>query len=220
MSVPIVESCFFVGVDIGQAKDPTAIAAVERRLTVWPGELDGATYEARRDEVRVVRFLQRMKLGTPYPDVASRILEVLEKLSADECELVVDATGVGRPIVDYLRLSDRLKVSMTAVMITGGDKTRTDGGYTYVPKRDLVAGLVMAFQRGRVRIAERLAEAGALTNELVNFRVKVSAAGHDSYGARESEHDDLVLATALACWRISSRYDGASSLGGGRLPIG
>lgn len=30
--------------------------------------------------------------------------------------------------------------------------------------------------------------------------MKISAAGHDSYDAREGAHDDLVLAAALACW--------------------
>ena len=109
---------------------------------------------------------------------------------------------------------------MTAVMITGGDKTRTESGYKDVPKRDLVAGLVMGFQSGGVRIAERLSESGALMNELVNFRVKVSSAGHDSYGARDGEHDDLVLAAALACWRIAARFDGPGVYGAGRLPIG
>ena len=41
-----------------------------------------------------------------------------------------------------------------------------------------------------------------LTGELKNFRVKLSVeTAHDSYSAwREHEHDDMVLATALACW--------------------
>ena len=33
------------------------------------------------------------------------------------------------------------------------------------------------------------------------FRVKISAEGHDSYGAhREGAHDDLVLALSCAVW--------------------
>jgi hypothetical protein len=41
-----------------------------------------------------------------------------------------------------------------------------------------------------------------LVKELENFKVKVSTrTAHDSYEAwRESDHDDLVLALALACW--------------------
>jgi hypothetical protein len=44
----------------------------------------------------------------------------------------------------------------------------------------------------------------------VNFKVKVNlATGHDSYEAwRESVHDDLVLAVALACWHGENRSSG------------
>ena len=41
-----------------------------------------------------------------------------------------------------------------------------------------------------------------LKEELLNFKMKINVAtGHDSYEAwREGEHDDLVLAAALAVW--------------------
>ena len=53
----------------------------------------------------------------------------------------------------------------------------------------------------RLLIAESLPEAGLLIKELLNFRLKVSNAGRDTYETgREGEHDDLVLATALAAW--------------------
>jgi hypothetical protein len=41
-----------------------------------------------------------------------------------------------------------------------------------------------------------------LRAELLNFRVKINlASGHDSYEAwREGDHDDLVLAAAMAVW--------------------
>ena len=34
--------------------------------------------------------------------------------------------------------------------------------------------------------------------KMLDFRVTVSDAGHDSWGGRD--HDDLVLALAVACW--------------------
>lgn len=40
-----------------------------------------------------------------------------------------------------------------------------------------------------------------LVKELLNFKVTISTSGHDSYEAwREGDHDDLVLATAMALW--------------------
>ena len=55
----------------------------------------------------------------------------------------------------------------------------------------------------RVRLIRALidAAAGLLRAELLNFRVKITAAANETFGAwREGEHDDLVLAVALACW--------------------
>ena len=39
-----------------------------------------------------------------------------------------------------------------------------------------------------------------LEAELRNFRVKTTPGLHDSYNAREGQHDDLLLALACACW--------------------
>jgi hypothetical protein len=93
-----------------------------------------------------------------------------------------------------------------AITITGGDAVVRDGPlHTRVPKRELVGLLVRLFQTERLRVASSLELAGVLVNELVNFKVKVSLkTGHDSYESwRESIHDDLVLATALACWHAA-----------------
>ena len=79
--------------------------------------------------------------------------------------------------------------------------SRESGGYR-VPKRDLVSAAQVLLQSGRLKIASGLPEAETLKRELLNFRVKIDPkTAHDSYDHwRENEHDDLVLATALACW--------------------
>jgi hypothetical protein len=65
-----------------------------------------------------------------------------------------------------------------------------------------VAAVQVLLQNGRLKIAEGLELAPTLRKELLNFRVKVNpATAHDSYEHwREGDHDDLVLATAMACW--------------------
>jgi hypothetical protein len=41
------------------------------------------------------------------------------------------------------------------------------------------------------------------------MRVKITASGNEQYGAwREGEHDDLVLAVALACWGARRAWGG------------
>jgi len=57
-----------------------------------------------------------------------------------------------------------------------------------------------------LKIPSTLPEAHTLLKEMTNFRVKISQAGHDSYGAwREGTHDDLLLAVALACWAAEKK---------------
>ena len=88
------------------------------------------------------------------------------------------------------------------VVITGGDKPVFQDGRFRSPKRDLIAGVTIALETGALRISQRLPEAGTLTKELLNMRVRISNSGHDTYEAwRQGEHDDLVLALALALWR-------------------
>jgi hypothetical protein len=113
--------------------------------------------------------------------------------------LVTDATGVGRPVIDMMQKAGLRPVAVT---ITGGfDENRVMSNDFRIPKRNLVSTLAVILQSGRLKVAPELAESETFVSELSNFKVKISAAGHDSYNAwRESIHDDLVLSVALAAW--------------------
>jgi hypothetical protein len=76
-----------------------------------------------------------------------------------------------------------------------------------VPERDLVAALEVALQTERLKVAEGLKLWPALREEMLNFKRKINLkTAHDSYEHwRETYHDDLVLATALACWGAARR---------------
>jgi hypothetical protein len=190
---------------LGQAKDFTAIAVVER--VAIEGDWDAAAYARRQTSVLLLRFLERTALGTPYPDVVERVVEVVRSRAlAGQCELVVDATGVGRPVVDLLRRA-RLGCPILPATITGGGRETCAAGYHRVPKSDLIAGLQLLLQTTGLRIAGGLKYAAALTAEMTDMRVKLSGAGKEQFGAwREGTHDDLVLAVALACWAARRRF--------------
>ncbi len=188
---------FIVGVDLGQAADYTALAVVQ-------GGEEG--------ELRL-RHLERYRLRTPYPEQADAVAALVrdERLVVkhrnpwdpvphlEPPELVVDATGVGRAVTDLLK---ERGLRFKAVTITGGDTVNPVRGGYRVPKRDLVAALEVPFHAGALKVAEGLELWPALREELLNFRRKINLkTAHDSYEHwRETDHDDLVLATALACW--------------------
>ena len=78
----------------------------------------------------------------------------------------------------------------------------TSDGYSYgVPKRDLVAVLQVLLQTRRLKIAGNLAEAPRLMRELTDFRAKFTPSANEVFRPeKSSQHDDLVLALALAAW--------------------
>lgn len=174
---------FILGVDLGQARDYTAITVLE--------EHPGRKFH--------IRHMDRIRLD--YVDVVEHVYNLLQREPLQRrTSLVVDATGVGRPVIDLMRSKGLRPVPVT---IHGGDVvTKSDDGFWRVPKRDLVASLQVAMETGTLQISDELKLAEVFVKELQNFRVKINInSGHDTYEAwRERDHDDLVLATAVAAW--------------------
>ena len=198
---------FCVGLDLGQSADYTALAVVQD-----VGEPDGRGGLTKHLHLR---HLERYPLRTPYPEIADKVAALMgdPALSPEERigfgvrrtppRLVVDATGVGTAVSDLLKSKG---LRFTRVTITGGDKANRSGERSWrVPKRDLVAALEVPFHKGTLKVAEGLQLWPALHEELMSFRRKIDLrTAHDSYEHwRDSDHDDLVLATALACWDIT-----------------
>jgi hypothetical protein len=192
---------WFAGLDLGQSQDHTALALVER-MTMWQQERDAQTLDRVTDTTYNVRHLERTKLGTPYQAIVERVRNIVETSQLEgKITLVVDATGVGGPVVDLLR-SVVTKAPIVPVVITGGDRPAYQDGRYRIPKRDLIAGLTVLLETGKLKVSQKLPEAKTLTKELGNMRVKISSSGHDAYEAwRSGDHDDMVLALALALWR-------------------
>jgi hypothetical protein len=194
---------FYVGLDLGQRRDHTAIAVLER----WDAERAFLGAEMKFLEVR---YLERVPLGTPYTRVVERVRGLVsDSQLAGQVALAVDATGVGAPVVDLLR-SARLGCDVTAVSITGGDRVSQTGAVWNVPKRDLIAGVQVLLERGELKIARGLRDSWALVKELLDVRMISSAAtGRVRMGADGGgEHDDLVIALALGCWRAGRKNNG------------
>jgi hypothetical protein len=190
----VQQVAYFVGLDLGQVNDFTALAVLERpSLHPWGPR-----------PIFDLRHLQRFPLGTPYPQIVQAVRELLLRPALRDASLVVDQTGVGRAVVDMLwdELRGQVPCHFTAVTITGGHAvTNPANGCLHVPKKELVGAVQVLLQSRRLRIAQTLPEAPVLVKELDNFRVKITEAANETFGAwREGQHDDLVFATALAAF--------------------
>jgi hypothetical protein len=146
-----------------------------------------------------VRHLARLPLGMSYPVIVTEVAGILARppLQGD-AELVVDQTGCGAPVADLFVHSGLRPVRIT---ITAGNEPQQHSARSWtIPKHVLISTLDARLHTGELRFAAELTEAGAMAEELKDFRRKVSAAGRYSYEARVGKHDDLVLACAIALW--------------------
>ena len=180
---------WLVGLDLGQRHDWTAAAVVEQGRA-----------RAGAPACYAVRQLDRIRQES-YPDVVDGVAALLARPALAGADLVVDETGVGAAVAD-LMAGRRLRPRR--VTITAGSVPARDGARFTVPKRDLVSTVAVLLESRRLTVAEGLDLARTLIEELHNFTAKIGLAGHDTYGAaddwREGNHDDLVLAVALAVW--------------------
>ena len=182
---------YVIGVDLGQISDRTAIVIAE----LVRKEQHGRDYL----EVQVVHA-ERLRKGVAYPDQVDRLADIRYGSVAglERAPLIIDATGVGRPVLDLCR---ERRLSPIGVTFTAGEKASFDQDEKMwrVPKKVLVASVQVLLQRGRLRFAAGLPDLDALLSELGNFEVKVTASANVRYEAGRG-HDDLVAALSLVCW--------------------
>lgn len=208
-----------IGVDLGQAHDPTAYCLTE--VVRDPGELH-AMY--------VVHEIARLPLGMSYPDQARRLTLIYQHAvaivadqqvkakgirrvfrapemdppaeleAAQSVWMNVDATGIGRAVVDALREAAGIPEDhLMAVTITGGTGHDLHRGAKAgsTSKEHLISRLsaVSGFRRILLPHTE---EARIAAAELRDFQFNVSDNATVTYAARIGAHDDLVISLALS----------------------
>lgn len=201
---------YVIGVDLGTKQDYSAIVLTRRVERVQPSRALPGTWQEQTEERYLystyeVPLIERPALGIDYGDVIGAVERVtqLPQLWRQNVSIVVDATGVGYPVLQQMYSRGLPVVGVT--ISSGTSVGQTQGGYT-VPKRDLVTSLQVVYQARRIKIASRLPMAPALQEELQSFHHAVTAARNETWDAKSGKHDDIVLALALAVWYSERAY--------------
>jgi hypothetical protein len=220
-----------IGVDIGKITDPTAISVAEavqvetgrfRSCKRIPAHIDakGRFIPAKDAEpVRLTRYIirqiGRVPLGTSYPDVATKIVDMLlsPRFEGRSIRMLIDVTGVGQAIYDMVKkeIHDRIhgvndltvqqkeqlkRVSLQPISFVHGEKYNRSKGT--LGKAFLVSKGQALLQYRRIDVPDT-PEAKATCDELLVYEIKISDKGTDTYGAFQTgKHDDLATALLLS----------------------
>jgi hypothetical protein len=182
---------YVVSVDLGYARDHTALALVQN---VESAEQDGA----RRPRYHV-RRLKRFPLRTETPEIIDYLCDFVQWPSLrDKIKLVVDGSGSGRPIYQEMA---RAGLRPTPYVITAGSAATGN----HVSKQVLVSRLKLCMEQRRMKVSPHLNLSTELQKEFQNFQAKLSPSGNWKYGAAAGQHDDLVMAIAMGVHFFEAR---------------
>lgn len=193
------------GLDLGQSADHSALCVVERVKLPAP--------IFRRKFRYVIRLLDEYPLGVSYPDQVKRATATLSHPAIRGARCGVDYTGVGRPVFDMLKEA-RPPVILFPVLTTGGhavtydEKTRE----IHAPKTEQVSLLQVLLQADLLNWHPKLAAAPRLKDQLGKYRVKITKAKNETFGAEQGSNDDLVSAVMTACY-VGENFGGGDVAG-------
>jgi hypothetical protein len=189
---------FFLGLDLGQSQDHTALAVI--RLHYVEGPFDPVYYANPRYPRLELCELIRVPLQTPYTEIPRIVGNALSRCQANAQgvrhtkDLVIDAAGPGAPVVDLIRAA-KLGANLFPLVLTAGHNATTKpGGLNTLPRKDALTRLRILLETKQLTFSNQLTNMEQLKRELYH----VHPEGRDQH-----EHDDLAIAVSLAAWRAT-----------------
>lgn len=215
----------FSGLDLGKAADFSVFVTVGRHRLEKP--------VAKRRYRYTLRWLQAWELGTRYTattpgqrSVIGDVRTLYDQPALRWTALAADYTGVGTAVIEQV-IAAKVKARLHPVCITSGHRISTpeetkDGSW-HVPKKELVSTLVVLLENDLFKwqapgTKGALPLIGRFEKELQAFREHVTRAKNVTFGAEQSQHDDIVMAAALACWL--AEHAGGGGFDGVGVPRG
>lgn len=221
---------YYIGLDLGKAQDYTAWAAMEHRTLSWHRErgeyvlfpedyMDRVINYENSQEALGLIGLSQIPLHTPWGTVAKELDGLIAKcLQAEkraEVQVWIDASGLGDPVIDGFiepiiqsHEDEVRRCVMYPVRIVSGEQAYDFDAKT-VSKIHLIDNAMVMREKQEFVIASGLKDRPVMElfeKQIQDFRrFEGKRAGTIRYEAIEGEHDDIVIAFALACLGASHR---------------
>ena len=227
------------GLDLGQSEDPSALALLLNvNQTISPHNWIDSTHPSHNHwQLTATRVFP---LGTAYTALAQQIHQSIDRFKqqhpATPVTLLADATGIGRPTLEilYKELTSRPGQPIARlegiVFTAGATHSRVSHpslpvDLFHVPKLDLIETLVQSIESSQLKVVPNHPDQATLTAQLKSLRYASSRqTGQTTIHVDTNVHNpqianaDLVMALAMATWRMKSLYPNPTPTPPQRLP--
>ncbi len=216
-----------LGLDLGQSQDPTAAALL---LNIDQTQSPYNWIDSTHPTVNHWRLASTKvwPLQSPYTQVAAHLYKICKSIQLQHPTtpliLLADATGIGRPTLEIIHkeFTSHSKPSparIEGIVFTAGT-TVTETKHPalpvdlfQVPKLDLIQTLLQAMESNQLQPAPGLADQHILAAQLKSLRYASSRSTGQttvevthSTKSPEIANADLVMALAMAAWRMKSLH--------------
>jgi hypothetical protein len=194
-----------ISLDPAQLKDWSAVAVIDMKYVPF----NPVGSKAARFEYDLIAM--NRKQGLPYDQIVDWVVKTVNNPAfnkGEPCAFLLDSTGVGVAVKDMLKAKG---IRPKAITITAGDAYSRVGAEFHVGKARLIGKFLGAFDAGKVHVNPNMPIWSQVENEMLSFRAEMSAQGRVKMEAQQGEHDDMLLALAMAVWY------GEEILRGGKL---
>lgn len=189
--------CLCIGVEMSQAQRPGAICVAE---------IQSRGSSARHHRHWVVRHIERLPAGMRLPAFTQRLQEVVSqayRLANYISQVVVNSTGLGAPVVEWLA-SQIDEALFYTIYMNHGDRRLEEGKLPYsyteivsLGKAYLVSAVQAALQTERLHLP-RSEDCNLLAEELLSFQIDIEPDANERYGSfRVGSRDEMVNALGL-----------------------
>jgi hypothetical protein len=206
----------FLGLDVGQARDPSAWALVERRTYADRlVSLNEPVKVVAHSEIHATAY-SRFPLRTPYTNVVRKIAAIAQTPDFyGDLVIIVDCTRE-RAVYDIMRENGDLHgTTIIPMIITGGAHISSDAhGWYNVPEAELLSALTVSLEGSKLILyrdgGQAPGDSEELERQLANIRKRVSPRRSRvgmSVDGSDVDNDDMAFALSFAVWY--AKYSGA-----------
>ena len=103
--------------------------------------------------------IEQLPLGLTYPQIIDYVdTFVQQKELKNRVQIAADCTGVGKAVLDLLRSNPALSDITWSIIFTSGQNVTSDGMLFKVPKKDLIAAVLILTGRGLLTCSSEVAQ--------------------------------------------------------------